>query len=423
MRVLRVLNKKAVLVFTDVYSMQSYNNQYGVQEGDELLRLVAASLKGEFPDALLVRGAIDRFILITELESKEQVTAGVERANRRIRKEAKGITSGIRAGICEVQEGQNVTEALDHARHALRRINNDMTRTWAIFSQAADDKYWKERYIIENFERALENQWIKVYYQGITRVSTQKIAAFEALARWVDPVRGIISPADFIPTLQQYHQLYRLDLYMMEQVCREVVTRHENGLPIVPISVNFSRQDFDHTDIVARMNELYEKYELSRYVGKDSFIVEITEQDIATGADRFREQLRRIQDNGYGLWLDDFGSGYSSINMFSQFRFDLIKYDMELLRHLEDNGGVNRVILRELVIVADKLGLHTLIEGLEDADQLSFVQNIGCELVQGFYYSRPEPLEEILFRVRGGQQIKPCETSDERERFKKSIAE
>ena len=422
-RVLRVLNKKAVLVFTDVYSMQSYNNQYGVQEGDELLRLVAASLKGEFPDGLLVRGANDRFILITELESKEKVTAGVERANRRIRKEAKGITSGIRAGICEVQEGQNVTEALDHARHALRRINNDMTRTWAIFSQAADDQYWKERYIIENFERALENQWIKVYYQGITRVSTQKIAAFEALARWVDPVRGIISPADFIPTLQQYHQLYRLDLYMMEQVCREVVTRHENGLPIVPISVNFSRQDFDHTDIVARMNELYEKYELARYVGKDYFIVEITEQDIATGADRFREQLRRIQDSGYGLWLDDFGSGYSSINMFSQFRFDLIKYDMELLRHLEDNGGVNRIILRELVIVADKLGLHTLIEGLEDADQLSFVQNIGCELVQGFYYSRPEPLEEILFRVRGGQQIKPCETSDERERFKKTIAE
>ena len=152
-RVLRVLKKAPVVIFTDVYSMQSYNNQYGVQEGDELLRLVAASLKGEFPEALLIRGANDHFILVTELESREKLTLGLEQANQRIKKEAKGITSGIRAGICAVREGQNATEALDHARHALRRINNDMTRTWAFFSQEADDRYWKERYISENFEK------------------------------------------------------------------------------------------------------------------------------------------------------------------------------------------------------------------------------------------------------------------------------
>ena len=416
--VLHVLKKTPVVIFTDVYSMQSYNNQYGVQEGDNLLRLVAACLKGEFPEALLIRGANDHFILVTELDSREKLTIGLERANQRIKKEAKGITSGIRAGICQVREGQNATEALDHARHALRRINNDMTRTWAFFSQEADDRYWKERYIIENFERALENQWIKVYYQGITRVCTQKIAAFEALARWVDPVRGIISPAEFIPTLQQYHQLYKLDLYMLEQVCREIPKRYENGLPLVPISVNFSRQDFDHTDIVARMNELYEKYELDKYVSRDYLIVEITEQDMATGAERFREQIRRIQDNGYGLWLDDFGSGYSSINMFSQFHFDLIKYDMELLRHLDDNNGVNRIILKELVCIAKQLKLHTLVEGLEDDDQLRFIQNIECELAQGYYYCRPEPLDDILFRMNGGQEMKPCETREERDAFR-----
>ena len=421
--ILRLQNKKPTVVFADVYSMQSYNNQYGVREGDALLRLVAAALKSAFPDALLVRGAIDRFILVTAQESPEALTAGIERANRQIKAEAKGVTSGIRAGICEVGEGQSIIEALDHARHALRRINNDMTRTCAFFSQAADDQYWKERYIIENFDRALENQWIKVYYQGITRVRSQKIASFEALARWVDPIRGIISPADFIPTLQHYHQLYRLDLYMFEQVCREIRIRHENGLALVPVSINFSRQDFDHTDVVARMNELYEKYELSQYVGKDFFIVEITEQDMAMGAERFREQLKRIQDNGYGLWLDDFGSGYSSINMFSQYRFDLIKFDMELLRHLEDNGGVNRIILRELVTVARELGVHTLIEGLEDTDQLGFVEKIGCELAQGFYFHKPAPLDDMLFRLRGGFQAKPCETSEERTEYRKRWTE
>ena len=416
-RVLRLKGKTPVLLFTDVYSMQSYNNQYGVKEGDALLSLVATALKTAFPDALVIRGAIDRFIVLTEAEDPERLTEGILRANEKIKREARGITSGIRVGICKVGEEQNVIETLDHARHALRRINNDMTRTWAFFSQAADDRYWKERYIIENFDRALENQWIKVYYQGITRVCSQKISSFEALARWVDPIRGIISPADFIPTLQQYHQLYRLDLFMFEQVCRELRVRHENGLPLVPVSINFSRQDFDHTDIVARMNELYEKYRLEELVGKEYFIVEITEQDMATGAEGFREQLRRIQENGYGLWLDDFGSGYSSINMFSQFRFDLIKFDMELLRHLEDNGGVNRVILRELVNVARILGVHTLIEGLEDTDQLGFVENIGCELAQGFYFHKPAPLEDILFRLRGGQPASPCESNEERAQY------
>ncbi len=418
-RVLRVQEKKPVLLFADIYSMQSYNNRYGVQEGDELLRLVGALLKEFFPEALLVRGAIDRFILITELKSREALTEGIEKANARIKSEAKGITSGIRVGICEIGEGRSAAEALDHARHAMRRINNDLTRTWAFFSQAADDLYWKKRYIIENFDRALEKHWIKVYYQGITRVSSQKIAAMEALARWVDPVRGIISPADFIPTLQEYHQLYKLDLYMFEQVCREIPMRHESGLPIVPVSVNFSRQDFDHVDIVTCMNALYEKYDLSRYVSRGFFIVEITEQDMAMGAERFREQLRRIQENGFGLWLDDFGSGYSAINMFSQFQFDLVKFDMELLRHLEDNGGINRVILRELVGFAKKLGLHTLIEGLEDTDQLLFVQDIECELAQGYYYSRPEPLDDLLFRIRGGQPLKEYETPEERAAFRR----
>jgi len=416
-RVLRLQGKVPAVVFTDVYSMQSYNNQYGVKEGDALLRLVGDALKGAFPDALVIRSAIDRFIVLTEADSPDKLSSGIRRANDQIKKEARGITSGIRAGICKVGEGQNIIEALDHARHALRRINTDMTRTWAFFSQAADDRYWKERYIIENFDRALENQWIKVYYQGITRVCSRKIASFEALARWVDPVRGIISPADFIPTLQQYHQLYRLDLFMFEQVCREFRVRHENGLPLVPVSINFSRQDFDHTDIVGKMNELYEKYELGALVGKEYFVVEITEQDMATGEEGFREQLRRIQENGYGLWLDDFGSGYSSINMFSQFRFDLIKFDMELLRHLEDNGGVNRIILRELVNVAKILGVHTLIEGLEDTDQLGFVENIGCELAQGFYFHKPAPLDDILFRLRGGQPASPCESTEERTQY------
>ncbi len=414
---IRADGRRPTVVYSDLCSMQSYNNQYGFKEGDRLLCLVASSLRELFPKALLARGADDHFIMLTGVDQPELLNQRLAEVNDRVKKNAYGNTAGIQSGICPVSDESDIKEAIDHAKHALKQIENDMTRITSFFSQAVDDVYWKNRYIIENIDRALENGWIKVFYQGIFRVQSGKISVFEALARWVDPIRGTISPGDFVPVLQRYHQLYKLDLYMLEQVCREIPIRQENGLPLVPVSINFSRQDFDHVDVVGKMNELYEKYGLSQYVDKSYFIVEITEQDVALGAESFREQLKKIRENGYQLWLDDFGSGYSAINMFSQFKFDLIKYDLELMRHLDDNGGVNRLILGALVRFSRQIALHTLIEGLENEEQMKFVRDIGCELVQGFYYYQPEPLDEILFRIHGGMKVRDCETDEERKAF------
>lgn len=422
-RVIKSEGHTPTVVFSDVFSMQSYNSQYGIKKGDDLLRLVAQSLQKQFPDALLVRGANDHFIMVTDVEDLQLVAERIELADNRIRREAYGNTSGIRSGICSMEGGRDVTDALDHARHALRRIDKDMTRVAAVYSKTADDQYWQERYIIEHFDQALEQGQIKVFYQGIRRTASERLASFEALARWIDPNRGTISPAEFIPALQRYHQLYRLDLHMFEQVCREVIVRHDNGLQLVPVSINFSRQDFDHVDVVSELDRIYDTYELSRYVDKSYFIIEVTEQDLAEGIESFHEQLARIHDSGYGLWLDDFGSGYSSFSMLSQFNFDLIKFDMEMVRHLDDNGGVNRVILRGLVNMSRELGIHTLIEGLENECQLKFMREIGIELVQGFYFHRPEPLSEILYRLERGDVAIPCETEDERAAYHTSWLE
>ena len=422
-RSIRAAGNDPTVIFSDIFSMQSYNYQYGVKEGDDLLRLVAKELKEAFPEALLVRGANDHFIMINNHHNYERIAREIENADERIRKNARGVTSGIRCGICDIKEGMDVNDALDHARHALRRIHNDMTRTWSIFSQEADDRYWRERYIIEHFDRALQEGWIKIYYQGITRACSGRGSSFEALARWIDPVRGMISPGEFIPALQEYHQLYKLDIYIFEQVCRDFILRSENNLPLTPVSVNFSRQDFDHLDVLGRMNELYRRYGMEQYVDKSYFIVEITEQDLAVGAAHLEDQMRRIRENGYRVWLDDFGSGYSAINMFSRFSFDLIKFDMELLRHLDDNNGANRVILREMMNIARQLGSHTLIEGVETQEQVAFVREIGCELIQGYYYHKPEPLDEMLYSIRAGRKITRFETKQEREELERAWLE
>ena len=194
----------------------------------------------------------------------------------------------------------------------------------------------------------------------------------EALARWIDPVRGMISPNEFIYILSRYHRLHMLDMYMVEEVCREFGVRSEAGLPIGPVSVNISAQDFDYVDVPARLKEITEKYGL----GPEKIIVEITEQDIAEGTDRFKEALKQIRANGFRLWIDD----------------------MELVRHLDDDNSTSRKILEAMIKVCKELGIGTLAEGVETESQLRFLEETGCDLAQGYYFYKPEPADVSIYK-------------------------
>ena len=420
---LRTEGKTPFLIYTDVNAMRSYNNQYGFQEGDKLLILSSMTLRRMLPDALIIRVSEDHFLMIAAPDCEAELERRLHEVNAEIRRDAYGNTTGLLYGVCPMPEGVELNEAIDHAKHALKQIENDMNLEVSFYSRDSAEAYLQERYIVENFDRALEEHWIKVYYQPIMRAETKRIAAFEGLARWIDPERGTISPGSFIPVLSKYHLLHKLDLYMFETVCREARIRIDNGLPIMPVSVNFSRQDFDHADIVEEMDRLFDKYELGQFAGKNNFVAEITEQDLASEEDNFMEQLNRLHEHGYRIWLDDFCSGYSSMNMFNRFRFDLVKFDLELLRHLDDYGGVNRVILKSLVGMLRELKLHTLIEGVESESQYEFVKNINCELGQGYYFYKPVSLDYILNLKKSGKMELQLETPDERRKLNRKLFE
>ena len=411
---LRGEGKTPVLIYSDVDSMQYYNNQYGYVEGDKLLCIIAEAFAKHFPDALVSRGADDHFILVDTWVSEEDIEARIHQANREIQQKAAGKTHGFQAGISLFDLDTTFPVALDHARSALKRIGSDLNKSYRIYSQSADEHYWKERYIVQSLDKALEEGWIKAFYQGIGRMETKRTACFEALARWIDPNRGTISPEEFIPVLEKYHLLYKLDLYMFEQVCREVPVRRKAGFPLKPVSINFAAQDFDYRNIPEELDMLYEKYEMGQYVPKDYFIVEITEQDMATATGEFHDQLRDLRKRGYRLWLDDFGSGYSSLNVFSRFDVDLIKFDMALIRDLDSRNGLNRKIIRAMTEIAVGQGIHTLAEGIETQEQWDFLRDVGVELGQGFLYRRPESLNTLLFKLENGVLRPACETESER---------
>lgn len=349
---IRTAGNTPVLIYADVISMHYYNSQYGYEQGNELLKLIAEKLREEAPEALIMRGPDDHFIIIDAFESEERVAERIIAVDKRIQKEAHGNTIGIKAGACVYEENSITALTLDCARNALKWVGTNLNDVCYFYTQYAEEQFWKNQYIIENFDRALEEGWIRIYYQAITRTLTGKGCAAEALARWADPVRGILSPGQFIPVLEKYHLLYKLDLFMAEQVCKDFIRRQEHGLPLVPVTVNFAAQDFDYVDVPEQLERIYEKYCPELYPEKKYLVVEITEQDMAQATDKFYEQLQRLKKKGFRLWLDDFGSGYSSLNVFSRFDVDLIKFDMDLLRKLDDRNGVNRKIMKAMTEIA-----------------------------------------------------------------------
>lgn len=408
--------KNPVVIYLDIDSMQSYNRKYELKRGDDLLVLVANILTAEFPHGIVARIFSDHFTVIDEYLSDEEIVKKIESVNSEVKSRAFGITTGLNVGIYVGNKNDSLKECIDHSVRANKLVGEDLNKYYRFYTEEDDSLYNHQRYIIENFYTAMDNNWIKVFYQCFMRIETGKGMGFEALARWIDPEIGMINPDDFIPALEKYHLMHEMDLYMFEAVCKEIKIRYDEGLPLLPVSINFSRQDFDYIDVIEEINKIYDKYDISQYgIDKSYFIIEITEQGLSKATDKFHEQLKKIRENGYKLWVDDFGSGYSSLNVFSSFDIDLIKFDMSLLINLDAHNGVNRVILKGMIDIAHKLGVHTLCEGMETEEQKNFLLNAGCELGQGFFYHRPESLDTILERLHKDIPIPKWESEKERQ--------
>ena len=246
-----------------------------------------------------------------------------------------------------------------------------------------------EKYIVENIDKAIKKKWIKVYYQPVIRVITGKMCSVEALARWDDPEHGILSPADFIHLLETHSLIHKLDGYVVSEACKMFRNRINDQKVVVPFSVNLSRRDFDICDIFDIVDASVRQYEISR-----EFVnIEITESALNDDAAKMQREIKRFRDAGYNVWMDDFGSGYSSLNVLKDFEFDEIKIDMKFI---QDFSVKARRIVMSVIDMAKEIGIQTLAEGVETEEQLEFLKTIGCEKVQGYLFGKPLPGEECM---------------------------
>ncbi len=243
-----------------------------------------------------------------------------------------------------------------------------------------------EQYILDHFDEALERHYIDAYCQPVIRAASGQICGLEALARWVDPELGVLTPDKFIGVLEHHRRIHELDGYIVRQVCERLPDTESEMF--VPVSVNLSRLDYELCDIF----EVVEEAVRTNKVPRSQICIEITESVLGANDELMRGYIRRFQKAGYQVWMDDFGSGYSSLNVLKDYRFDELKIDMEFL---SDFGPRSKTILASIVNMAKQIGIQTLTEGVETEEQFAFLRNIGCEKVQGNLFGPAMPYSEV----------------------------
>ncbi len=388
-------NRRLSIAFIhfDISNFKLFNERYGFRLGDELLCEVAHTLHKVFSDGTIARFSDDHFVVCVTSDGNSKITDRVENIQKQIlQAEEATKRARLKAGIYYLEDTcAEVGLACDHARLACNSIKNRHDMNYCIYDNSLRDRLRKQQYVLDHIDQAIKNHDIKVYYQPVIRVKTDEICGYEALARWVDDTMGFLSPADFIDTLEQFHLIHKLDSYVIEQVCVDYQKLKEKGSPLVPVSINLSRLDFELCDIFSVIEDTRQKY----HVPMNMLDLEITESALNENSNFLKLECEHLHELGYGIWIDDFGSGYSSLNTLTEYPFDVLKLDLVFLRSYDKNKKAGALI-EYIIKGALGMGISPLIEGVETKEHFEFLKKINCERAQGYYFSKPQPIHELL---------------------------
>lgn len=398
---LEIMNKKDTVIenliylFIDIENFKALNQKYGYMEGNNFLKQVADLLNEIFEKSLVAYFSNDNFVILTE---NKNVKDKILLLCKKINEFKYDIKLGIKVGAYIPESRECIPLlACDHARYACNSIKKRYNIIYCEYDKMMALTFQKKQYIINNFDNAITNEYIKVYYQPLVDAKTGKVCGLEALSRWDDPKYGFLPPADFIDTLEEYYQIHRLDMYVVDRVCRDINEAKNRGRKILPISLNFSRLDFDSLNLAEEVDNCLKKYGID----KSNIHIEITESTLSEDDSKLKEELKSFRAQGYVLWLDDFGSGYSGLNVLKEYDFDLIKIDMKFLSNFNGNEK-SKKILKNIISMANELGMQTLTEGVETEETYNFLKDNGCDKLQGFLFSRPMSKEDFAERLDNG---------------------
>ena len=388
-----------VIIFTNLAGLKAYNERRGFENGSRLLIDLGSKIKDAFPDGLCARQTDDHFLIFCK---KEGYKKGLVDIVKWLNDYRAALVLHFSCGVYQPKKGEDIQLAIDKARYACSTIRSDRSKLYAEYDEKIDSDVHKREYVVNNLKRAIDEGWIRPYYQPVVWGKDGKLCGLEALARWVDPIYGLMPPYLFIPVLESTKLIHRVDRCILECVCRDIRRRIDEGKPAIPCSVNFSRADFDALNVLELLNGMTAKYNIP----KDLLHVEVTESAL-TDADTLEtmaETLNKLNDAGYSIWLDDFGSGYSSLNSLKDFHFDVMKIDLKFLEGFDENEK-SRPLIDSVILMAKRLGMSTVCEGVETKGQYEFLRDAGCVRMQGYLFGKPYSYDDLEGMIEKGDYV------------------
>ena len=388
------ISKGPCIGFVNLIRFREFNDTFGYASGDDLIAFTAKLLQQYFPSRHLCYITGSQFGILCYAS---EVQGGLEQVCKELESFRPGFKVVVKAGFAMYTGAERSVSLMDKARVAHDSIYDKQDQTYRFYDTNLDQENRFRQYLVNHVDEAAERGWLKVYYQPITRTMTGHVCDEEALSRWDDPVYGFLPPYKFIPALEQSRVIYKLNLHVVRQVLRDMETRKGLGVPIVPVSINLSRYDFEQADMVQEICALVD----ASGFGREMLKIEVTESAFVQNQELLKREIRRFREQGFEVWMDDFGSEYSTLNLLQELDFDLIKIDMQFMQNFTESGK-NRIIVTNIIDMAKKMGITTLAEGVETMEQYRILKKLGCEKTQGFLFNKPNPLDYIVQRALNG---------------------
>lgn len=385
--------EKFNVVILDVADFKLINGTYGTKKGNEVLVYLSNAFRYYVKNGLLTRYEGDQ--LLGLFHSK--VKMDVERINRNINKiaeEAPIPNIRIKVGIYEdVDTNLSIPIICDRALMAEKSISKDFKTNVAFYTDELNQKQLAQRQMENDFKSAIANREFKVYYQPKYDVNTESIVGAEALVRWQKTDGTLISPGAFIPLFESDGLVVHLDEYVFESVCQFQKERMENKLPMVPISVNLSRASIHFSDVVDRYVDIVNQ----KQIPFECVPIELTES-ATLYSEKILEITNQLVNAGFTLHMDDFGSGYSSLTSLNELNFSTVKLDKSLIDYIDQVRG--KKIVQQAIDLGHGLDMKVVAEGVESKEQRDCLKEMHCDMIQGFYYSKPLKQEDFIEKLR-----------------------
>lgn len=391
------LSQHPVVGHFKLMHMRDFNDRFGYAQGDALIAETAELLRTHFGSRLLCYITGGKFGILCYQAEAEPALRSIGEALQNFRP---GYPVSFKAGFSPYTGEKSAISLLDEAKIAQESIQKNRFQDICFYDQKLDEETRFRQYVVTHLDEAIEKRYLKVYYQPIVRSTSRKVCNEEALSRWDDPNYGFLMPYRFIPPLEESGLMYRMNLNVVRQVLSDFAYRKRTGLPVVPVAVNLSRRDFEQCDMVQEITDLVDRSGFSR----DLIKIEITESAFISNQELILREISRFRKNGFEVWLDDFGSEYSTLNLLQEADFDLIKLDMHFMRNFRENSR-NYIIVSDILDMAKRMGITTLAEGIETEEQYALIKKLGCDKLQGYLFNRPNSLFYIEKRARSGRGL------------------